>query len=80
MCGTNISFSWRHRCELVLFFFSFGKRKEESHLYNIPLFIFYLSVVLHAKPQRKRKEAKFFAAFVFYLCAFACRIRVIFTP
>ena len=31
---TGIGFSWRHCCELVLFFFLFSKRKEESHLYS----------------------------------------------
>jgi hypothetical protein len=35
-----------HRCELVLFFFSFGKRKEESHLYRIPLRNFYYAITL----------------------------------
>jgi hypothetical protein len=33
--------------ELVLFFFSFGKRKEESLLYNISLFIIFNLKIEH---------------------------------
>ena len=30
--NTSFGFSWRHCCELVLFFFLFSKKKEESIL------------------------------------------------
>ena len=39
---TGSSNAVKHRCELVRFFFSFSKRKEEPRLHGIPMLNFYL--------------------------------------
>ena len=46
----SFSFSWHHRCELVLFFFSFSKRKEESHFYILFFNFSFLTLSEFAPP------------------------------